>query len=388
MALDFTTGVLDPRVTITRASNTATCVNASGLVEVVNANLPRFDYNPATLAPKGLLIEEARTNIFLESAGFDTVLWNKGNATVTANAATAPDGTLSADKIVENTANNFHRISQVPVLTAVSHTVTIYAKPAGRDWLYMGNASASQAAYFNVSTGVIGTIVGVATATITPAGNGWYRCSITSTPSLGAQNYSFYTANANGSFIYTGDGVSGLYIWGAQLEIGAFATSYIPTAASQVTRNPDVAEMTGTNFSSWYNQTEGTFVAYTSATAASARSLTASAGAVTNQLFVQGGAATSIAFNVFISSAFVAQLGSLPASALKKVAGAYKVNDFAASVNGGTVDTDTLGALATFDRVNLGANALGTGGFLNGHILKIAYYNLRLTNAELRAFST
>ena len=190
-----------------------------------------FDFTRTTsgtfVGSNGLIqTTPASVNLFTWTQDFDNAAWNKNNATVTANVAVAPDGTSTADKLVENATNNIHRVSQVPTLTAVSHTATIYAKPAGRDWLYMANASLSQAAYFNVSTGVIGTIVGATTATITPVGNGWYRCSITSTPAAGAQNYSFYAANADGSFSYAGDGTSGLFLWGAQLEQAATATTY------------------------------------------------------------------------------------------------------------------------------------------------------------------
>jgi hypothetical protein len=108
LALDFTTGSLDPRVTVTRALDTATRVNSSGFIEGINANLPRFDYDPVTLAPKGLLIEEARTNILLYSNDFrDTATagstrpWVYDNTTITTGAAVSPDGTQNASKIVE-----------------------------------------------------------------------------------------------------------------------------------------------------------------------------------------------------------------------------------------------------------------------------------------------
>lgn len=105
LALDFTTGVLDPRVTVTRALNTATRINSSGLIEVVNADLPQFDYDPVTLAPKGLLIEETRANLLLHSSGANESAWTKDAAgtgvapVVTPNFAVAPDGTTTADRV-------------------------------------------------------------------------------------------------------------------------------------------------------------------------------------------------------------------------------------------------------------------------------------------------
>lgn len=394
MALDFTTGTLDPRVTVTRALNTATRVNSSGYIEGVNANLPRFDYNPSTLAPLGLLIEESRTNQIQQSQALGTSPWTVSAATISADQAISPDGTQNADLLYPASTGTSREVYQAAGYTGgVAYTLSIYAKAAGMSWITfgagVGSGAAARLAFFNVSTGVVGTTgASISNASITSVGNGWYRISLRYTPAGAGGFIEISPVDGDNNYTGTKTGTNGVYLWGAQIEAGAFATSYIPTVASSVTRNADVVSMTGTNFSSWYNQTQGTFVANTSSSAPSARSLTVSAGAVANQLYLQSAVATSIAFNVFISSAFVAQLGSLPASLLKKVAAAYKVNDFAASVNGGAADTDTLGALATFDRVNLGANALGTGGFLNGHILKISYYNLRLTNAELQAFST
>jgi hypothetical protein len=381
LSLDFVdVGALDPRVTFTRAS-TATFTGSNGLIQTAAVNAPRFDYDPVTLAAKGLLIEEQRTNIFTYSEQFDNAAWNKNNATVTANAAVAPDGTSTADKLVEDATNNIHRVSQVPTLTAVPHTATIYAKAAGRNWLYMGNASLSQAAYFNVSTGVIGTIVGATTATITPVGNGWYRCSITSTPAAAAQNYSFYIANTDGSFIYTGDGTSGLFLWGAQLEAGASATSYIPTVASQVTRSADLALMTGANFSNWYRQSEGTFVADFGGTGSYA--FTAYDGTTNNfNAITLFGSGTVRSNSTTSGLSSVIDRASNTLGIPNKSAFAYKATDFAASTNGGAIGTNAGISVPAVDRMAIGA--FGGFGHLNGHIRSIAYYNTRLSNAVLQ----
>ena len=352
---------------------------------------PRFDYDPVTLAAKGLLIEEQRTNLLTYSQQFEDAFWVKTAAAVSANTTVAPDGTTTADTLTEDaTAATAHRVFTTVTVAASAHTASIYVKAGTRSWFYIrltDSGAVQRYAYFNLGTGTLGTVETNLTASITNAGNGWYRCSATVNVAATSLPVIFAITTGDNVQIYNGNGTGSLFYWGAQLEAGAFATSYIPTVASTVTRSADVATMTGTNFSSWYNQSEGTFIADTSSTAASARSLTASAGAVANQLYLQSAVATSIAFNVFTASAFVAQLGSLPASALKKVAGAYKVNDFAASVDGGTVDTDTSGALATYSQLNLGANALGTGAFLNGHIRQIAYYNTRLSNTQLQTLT-
>ena len=391
--LNFLAGApLDSRVTFTR-STTATFVGSDGLIQTAAIDAPRFDYDPVTLSAKGLLTEEQRTNLLLQSQTFGTSPWFTNNATITVNTTVAPDGTTTASKLVEDTTNNFHRVGQVPTLTAVSHTATIYAKPAGRNWIYIANASLSQAAYFNVSTGVIGTVVGATTATIAPAGNGWYRCSITSTPSAAAQNYSFYTANADLSFSYTGDGTSGLFIWGAQLETGPFATSYIPTGESQVTRTVDVPSMTGTNFSSWYNQSEGTLL---SSVLAGPVSPTDSQAAI----FVTDATATNL-INIRRNTAFnVASLlqtsgglgaGLVPvaptaSNVVYKNATAYALNNARSATNGTLSGLDTNVSTPPVDRLFIGVNSTGTS-VCNGHIRQIVYYNTRLSDAQLQALT-
>jgi hypothetical protein len=363
---------------------------------------PRFDYDPVTLAAKGLLIEEARTNLLLRSQLIGGTSWTSSGVTSTTNSIVAPDGTTTATLVTEDTATSAHAIFGTNMTLAVAaNTISVFIKAGTRRYVSIRGETTAVATYswvtLDTTTGTINANAAVTSSSATAFGNGWWRVTMTwanTNGGLGVANIVFAgsdvsTAPATSSVLgnlYLGNG-STFYLWGAQVEAGAFATSYIPTVASTVTRSADVATMTGTNFSSWYNQSEGTFVADASSTASSARSLTASAGAVTDQLFLQSGAATSIAFSVFTASAFVAQLGSLPASLIKKVAGAYKVNDFAASVDGGAVATDTSGALATYSQLNLGANALGSGGFLNGHIRSIAYYNTRLPNAQLQTLT-
>jgi len=99
-------------------------------------------------------------------------------------------------------------------------------------------------------------------ADITPVGNGWYRCSVLNSSSNVAYSIAAYPDSYNpGSQPpkFVGDGTSGMYFWGAQVEVGSFPTSYIPTTTTALTRSADVAEITGSNFSSWYNQSEGSF---------------------------------------------------------------------------------------------------------------------------------
>jgi hypothetical protein len=351
---------------------------------------PRFDYDPVTLAPRGLLIEEARTNLLTYSEQFDNAAWVKLNATINANATTSPDGTVNADKLAEDaTASVGHLISQGPTLTAVAHTYSVYAKASERNWIcLLNNSVANVLAFFNLTTGTIGTVGSGATATITNAGNGWYRCSITFTAIAAANNCHIRLAPSDNVLSYNGVAGSGAFIYGAQLEAGAFATSYIPTVASTVSRSADVATMTGTNFSSWYNQSEGTMVVSCDAfSPASAPIIYAiSDGTANNRIQSNADAG----FHLFVSSGGVTQAsidaGTFVANAIQKLGAVYKLNDFAAVIDGGTVGTDASGTVPTVDRLNIGSGATG-GSPLNGHIRSLAYYNTRLPNTQLQTLT-
>jgi hypothetical protein len=258
LAIDFLSGSLDSRITFTRSS-TASFVGSNGLIQSAAINTPRFDYSPSTLAAKGLLIEESRANAFSYSNDFNNVIWTKSNCSIVLSG-TSPDGTANTNVLVENSATGNHWFFTANAVVG-SYTLSVYAKPNTRNWLVMRVtlATGNAIAFFNVSTGVVGTLAAGLTATITPAGNGFYRCSISGTLVVGAVVIG--AASADGVASYAGNSGNALGLYGAQLEAGAFATSYIPTTTVAVTRSADIATITGTNFSSWYNQSEGSFVA-------------------------------------------------------------------------------------------------------------------------------
>ena len=393
LALDFTTASLDPRVTFTRTGNTATVTNSSGLIAPINANLPRFDFDPITLACKGLLIEEARTNLLLYSEQFDNAYWNKNNATITANATTAPDGALTGDKLVENTANNYHYIRRAITTSAnTSHTYSIYAKASERQIIriaFYDGATVFIDATFNLSNGsIFSTVAG--TASIVNVGNGWYRCicSGTSSASAGGGLVDIYLCDAAGNNSYLGDGSSGLFIWGIQLEVGAFPTSYIPTVASTVLRNADDAVMVGTNFSNWYNATEGTFVASAQipSTGGTTRRILSVNDTTIGENIQIARTTTQGYFEMRDGGAVVVSTtnGSIAEGVEFIGSFAYKLNDCAVSCNAAVPTTDTTATLPTVTQAQLGVN-LTT--YMNGWLKKINYYPQRLTNNEVRAFS-
>lgn len=400
LLLDFANAqAVDGRITFTRAS-TATRVNSKGLIEAVASGVPRIDYDPVTMACKGLLIEEARTNLLTYSEQFDNAAWTKTRSSITANAATAPDGSTTADKIVEDaTASNSHFIAG-PVVSTVSGTaysLPIFIKSAERSWVFITGHSSSFGsgvfAFFNAATGAVGTTAGC-TATCTPVGNGWFRASITATATVtGSQvAYQLNLTTGDATYSHTGDGTSGLYIWGAQIEAGAFATSYIPTVASQVTRAADVASMTGANFSQWYRADEGTFVVQGDVTFSGSTYptlLDVDDGTWSNTIYVSSRSATTtgrMEAAVGGTSQVAVDSTTLVSGSPFTEAVAYKLNDYALSVNGNAAVTRTTATVPTVDRLRIGCER-GTSNFINGHIARTAYFPKRLANGELQALT-
>lgn len=386
LALDFLAGApLDPRITFTRAS-TATFVGSNGLVQTAAVNTPRFDYSPTTLQPLGLLIEEQRTNIILDSEQLDTANWTKTASTVTANAVASPNGTINADKLVENTATATHSINTLTLTpSGTAQAFSFYAKQAERSKLSFGGggfAGQGFTAIFDLANGTMASNTG-SKATITAVGNGWYRCVVAFTPSNGIQMV-LTLVDAAGNTSYTGNGTSGLYIWGVQIEAGAFVTSYIPTTSTSVTRSADLASMTGSNFSSWYNQSEGTFVVAADTVSPTTGHLYSADDVTSNNRIFSYGTAGGTATGAITAggvSNYLQSLGSVTASVPFKTATAYATNSANTSVNGVVGTTDTSVAVPTVDRLRLGTN---TGGiYLNGHLRALTYYPTRLTDATL-----
>lgn len=359
---------------------------------------PRLDFDGSTLAAKGLLVEEQRTNLFLQSENFASASWIKANATISAGSTTSPDGTVNASKLVESATTNLHYfVQQRPSTASVAHTATLYVKTAERTRLrfQLDDGSANGASCdFNltgtpsISTGVFGT-GSAASGSATLVGNGWYRCSLSCIPATtgSAVRIVVYLQNNAGAFSYAGDGTSGLHIWGAQLEAGAFATSYIPTGASTVTRSADVASVATSAFP--YSSTEGTVVFagdYIGQSSTSAYSFTLNDGTAVNftglRRAISNGSQVVVNVAANVQDALI--VGPIITNnTTYKTAVAYKVNDYAAVTNGTLSGTDTVATVPT--TTTLGLGQLTNNSFLNGHIRQITYLPRRISNAELQA---
>jgi hypothetical protein len=370
MALDFTTASLDSRITFTRSGNTATVINSAGLVTTINANLPRFNFNLNTGGVcKGLLLEEARTNLLLQSNDVSNAAYTATAITVVANSTTAPDGTLTAAKatITNTAANQFFQYA-TGIYAGQTLTVSFYGKADSAMTLQSHLTDSVAGQFFNSSL----------TTT-------WQRFTYTMLQSAASTSTGFFISlNTNSTTPF--------YIWGVQLEVGTFATSIIPTTASQVTCNADVAVMTSTNFSSWYNASEGAFVASSvlerQAGLGSTMVFSANDNTIANAINCFYRAAGTIGVTIF--TATVSQLNQTPSgvnvgNAIVNSGVAYKLND-AVSYANGTVQTPvTTVSLPTITQLQLGVSPAGT--YLNGCVRNLRYWKQRILNAEGQAFS-
>lgn len=354
---------------------------------------PRFDYDPSTLVAQGLLIEEQRTNSLTYSEQFDNAAWTKSNSSITANAATAPDGTLTGDKLIGNSGLNGAVSQSISFTSGTSYAVSFFAQKAEFDIVQLRVGSSAFAGTtgnrtvdFNLTTGSVSSVgSSISSASITAVGNGWYRCVSIVIPTSTASDSVFIRLSD------TGDGTSGIYLWGAQLEAGAFATSYIPTTTAATTRSADIASI-GT-LSPWYNATEGTFFAEWTLgqDVISVSIYAADDGTINNFIrtrYAAAGTSNDSAVAVGgVTQAVLAASNQQTLNTTYKNAMAYKINDFARSASGAAVITDTSGTIPTVTQFSIGKTAANTEQ-PNGYIRRITYTPRRLTNAELQSLTS
>ena len=260
--LDFAkTKALDPRVTFTRAS-TATFVGADGLIKTAGNNVPRFDHNPATEESLGLLVEDPRTNLLLRSEEFNNASWGTLSVTVSANTQIAPDGTTSADTLTDVngvTSANVGCFQTTTLADSTTYAMSCYVKAGTKTTCRIGirnKAGVNIFANFNLATAST-TVGNAVSSTIQDAGNGWYRCTAICASLTGATGPRGLVYMDTGS--YTANGTGTIHVWGAQLEEGTFATSYILNVNTPlgVTRSADVANLPTTG---WMDTTGGTIL--------------------------------------------------------------------------------------------------------------------------------
>jgi hypothetical protein len=354
------------------ATTTQPITRYQRLLKTAAANEWPREFDPVTGECLGRSVWESRTNLLLRSEEFDNASWTKQNITVAPNQIIAPDGTLTADKLVQNAVTGPMQLSRTS-LTSGIYTASIYAKAAELGSLTIALNNAANRIEFNLLAGTFAVTAGAATGGITAVGNGWHRCTVYS--SVAGTDYRLYFPTP--SALTVGDGYSGIYIWGAMLETGAFATPYIPTVAAQVTRLADSAVMTGVNFSSWFNPEQGClFMQSAPAVLDAGNGVTISDNTANNRIRL--GSSTTEQGTVTVSGTAQAALdGGTPVlNTLQSVAMSYKVNDFALSLNGGAVATDTTGTVPVVTQLAFATNE---------YIRRLTYYPQALTSANLTA---
>ena len=394
--LDFTGGSLDPRVVLTRSAATATYINSSGYVASAAVNEARFDYDPTTLAAKGLLIEGSAINILLQSESLGSSPWSAQNgATATNVSITNPANGSTSTRITTGSGSN--AIAQTPTYAGSSaHTLSIWVRSGTSTRLNIGIYSGG------FVTGTISVISGSATVsgtdffTVTNLTSTWTRLQIVYT-TLSAGTVLIYpdTASPGASL--------NLYAWGAQLETGTSASSYIPTTTAQVTRNPDLALMTSTNFSSWFTGgTTGTFFVDwhggVRGITSTIRTVISTNDQTTKHLHLQQASAAGVLKVADFGAAHsVSTANTITSGARTK--GAFNFDGSTSTVNlclnGSTVATSTAIAFSVAPTwlVLGGTSTTGTTltdltTVLNGSIRQIKYYPTALTSAQLIAMTT
>lgn len=352
-------------------------------------NIPRLDYSNGTCP--SLLVEPQRTNTLFYSEQFDNAYWSKGNTSITVNAINSTSGILNADKLVENSANSNHIIETL-LSTSVGqpYTTSIYFKKGERNFALVGvYTNELKQVFVNLTTGAVTNTVGtILSSNVETLDNGWFRVSLTFTAT--ASVYAFYGISDNGTnFTYQGDGTSGVYIWGSQLEAGSYPTSYIPTTSASVTRNADVVSKTG--ISSLIGQTEGTifvdFYNYGNNTNTSNVPFSISNGAYGDAVYFEQylGNWYGIIFTGFTQQ-FAFNAGTLSIGR-HKFAIAYKTNDIAFYADGNQLSTDTSATIPACSRVDIGTVGTST----TPEELSVnasALWKTRLTNTQLAQLTT
>ncbi len=401
VSLDFTTGVLDSRLAFTR-STTGTYINSSGYVTSAAIDAPRFDYNPSSQAALGLLIEESAVNYMLQSSSLSGYS-NTSMAAVSAGSETDPTGTAnSALQIYATAGGTYHGYFRSTTAgTNTQITLSIWAKARTYTHLFLSDLNSGRAAVrFNLSTGATDNSggAGYVSAKATQFLNGWWRCEmVVNVVASTAYSWAFVgvpsgatLSNYGAQYTGTGNAADGIYCYGFQVEAGPAASSYIPTTTSTGSRAADSCVMTGSNFSSWFNATEGTLLAHAIRSRTSDIGRIASVNDNTADESIQLAADTTGEFIVVDGGSTLANItpGTVTANTAFKIAGAYKLNDVQAALGGTLGVADTAVTMPTVDRLMIGQQAGASPIYLNGTIALLTYWPTRLTNAQLQSLTT
>jgi hypothetical protein len=360
----------------------ATRVNKEGLIEVVGKDMPRIDY---TDSEDGVfLLEKAATNYVTYSEDFSNAYWTKTRSSASSNQSISPEGVLNAYKLTENTDNNSHLLYHTSSVSAQDYVSSVFVKKNGRKKIRLrfDNASFLRYAEFDLENGIV-DLQSNSNASIQSYGNGWYRCSIKVTATATTFYNVIQLLSDNNEISYQGDGTSGIYIWGAQLESGNVASSYIPTQGSIQTRVAETA--TGSGNSEVFNDSEGVLFAdieFLTLSNTYNDFFGLNNGSNSQRLLIER---NTDVLKTYVGSAFLTTtLNSLN----NKISISYKLNNFKMYLNGFEVDSVTSGTtpngLDRFDFKIGGSLSL----FTYAKAKEIGYYDEILTDLELETLTS
>ena len=378
------------------APSTKWILGANGLY--TSGTTLRTEYNTSGVA-QGLRVEEARTNLVLRSQEMDNAAWTKfAGTSVSANSTTSPDGTSNADRFVEiNGGGSFHRLettSAITVSSGVAYTFSGFLKSSGRRYVHVRldygtiggfcvdlNTGTITSGFYDGSNAAAALTSTSSTALI----NGWYYVQGTFTTSTTAAFLYFYLSDSPTTTTFTGDGASGAYIWQVQLELGTFSTSPIVTTTASVTRAADDETLASSLFP--YSATNGTLYARFRLLSVAAEAIAVQLDDGTANERINIGSTSGAAAQLKVIDGGAAQTaplttGAVTTSAFAKLAASWKVNDFAASLDGAAAVTDVVGTLPTMTTLRLGS-ATGSATMLNGHLQALLYLPRDMSDAEL-----
>ena len=357
------------------------------------ANVPRLDYLGSTCGK--LLLEPQRTNNALYSEQFSNAAWSKNQSTISSNSAISPDGYMSADKLIEDSSNAVHDINQLPFSTTGGQTYTfsIFVKPDTRSKIRIGYGALVN---FDAFGGDVSAIIDVSNKTVISSvlsptvlfsdfENGYVRVTfLKQATGSGQFNLIFGLVNNSNADSYLGDGSSGLFIWGAQMEAGAYATSYIPTLGAAVTRGADAASKTG--ISSLIGQTEGTLFVdlHISKILENEALININSGGYSDNITMQRlGASVQFVRNSATQSGPSIVLTPISVG-INKLAVAYKNGDTAFYLNGIQVSATQTQTFTnnTLTTIRLGVDAAGSLPVAERYNQALLF-KTRLSNAQL-----
>ena len=362
--------------TFDRNLNTATRINKDGLIEMVDADVPRLNYPLIDGVVSGcpsLLLEPARTNLITNSSNYNS--WNKAALSNSVTTEVNPQGTTDTQKITQTSSGGF---VWLPRTFTGNETFSAFVKKDSSDFarIYAANNSV----YFDIVNGTITNETGseITDKSIIDYGNGWFRISISVNST--ASNIRIYPASSGTS----SNGTNSMFVWGAQLEVGSYPTSYIPTSGGTATRSAETCNNAGD--ANTFNDSEGVLMAEISALAETGR-IALNDGTTNNNVRLVYDA-TNVIYAILFNGTNQAFLTyTLPIEGgFNKIAFKYKASDFALWIDGIEVDSQvgsgTTFTSGTLSELDFDAGSSGLVPFY-GNVKQLQYFDTALSDEEL-----